>query len=67
MPKFHSLVFAVALASVSALPASAEAPSFNCIEATYPDERTICSSAELSQFDNAANAEYEYVRRVYGN
>ena len=46
---------------------SAEAPSFNCAKATYPDERTICSSAELSQLDNVANAGYQYVRRVYGS
>jgi uncharacterized protein len=46
---------------------SAEAPSFNCAKATYPDEHTICSSAELSQLDNVANAGYQYVRRVYGS
>jgi uncharacterized protein len=63
MPKF-SLVFAVALVSVFALSASAETPSFDCAKATYPDERTICFSAELSQLDNVANAGYEYVRRV---
>jgi uncharacterized protein len=66
MPKF-SLVFAVALAFVFALSASAETPSFDCARATYPDERTICFSAELSQLDNVANAGYEYVRRVYGS
>ena len=46
MPKFHSLVFTLALASVSALPASADTPSFNCAKETYPDERTTCSSAD---------------------
>lgn len=46
--------------------ALAQAPSFNCAKATYPDERAICSNAELSQLDNVANAGYEYVRRVYG-
>ena len=66
MPKF-SLVFAVALVSVFALSASAETPIFDCAKATYPDERTICFSAELSQLDNVANAGYEYVRRVYGS
>jgi len=66
MPKF-SLVFAVALVSVFALSASAETPSFDCAKATYPDERTICFSAELSQLDNVANAGYEYLRRVYGS
>jgi uncharacterized protein len=65
MTKF-SLVFAVALVSVFALSVSAETPSFDCAKATYPDERTICFSAELSQLDNAASAGYEYVRRVYG-
>ena len=65
MPKF-SLVFAVALVSVFALSVSAQTPSFDCAKATYPDERTICFSAELSQLDNVASAGYEYVRRVYG-
>jgi uncharacterized protein len=60
-------VAALVLASVSALPASAEPPSFNCAKATYADERTICSSAVLSQLDNVADDGYEYVRRVYGN
>jgi hypothetical protein len=60
-------VAALVLASVSALPASAEPPSFNCAKATYADERTICSSAELSQLDNVADDGYEYVRRVYGD
>jgi uncharacterized protein len=54
MPKF-SLGFAVALVSVFALSASAETPSFDCAKATYPDERTICFSAELSQLDNVAS------------
>src|SRR6516164_7281206 len=66
MPKF-SLVFAVALVSVFALSTWAETPSFDCAKATYPDKRTICFSAELSQLDNVANAGYEYVRRVYGS
>jgi len=65
MPKF-SLIFAVALVSVFALSASAQTPSFDCAKATYPDERTICFSAELSQLDNVASAGYEYVRRAYG-
>jgi len=67
MRKFHLSAAAVILASVSALPARAESPSFNCFEATYPDEYAICSSAKLSRLDNIANAGYEYVRRVYGN
>ncbi len=41
-------------------------PSFDCAKATYPDERAICSNAELSQLDNIANAGYEYVRRTNG-
>ena len=44
----------------------AQAPSFNCATDTHPDERAICSNAELSQLDNIANAGYEYVRRIYG-
>jgi len=66
MRKFYPLAVAFVLTSASALPASADAPSFNCAKATYPDERTICSSTELSQLDNIADAGYEYVRRVYG-
>jgi hypothetical protein len=46
--------------------AFAQAPSFDCAKAMYPDERAICSNAELSQLDNVANAGFEYVRRVYG-
>jgi uncharacterized protein len=67
MRKFHLSVAALILASVSALPASAEPPSFNCAKATYPDEYAICSSAEVSHLDNVADAGYEYVHRVYGN
>jgi uncharacterized protein len=47
--------------------ALAQAPSFDCAKATYPDEHAICSNAELAQLDNVANAGYEYVRRVYGS
>jgi hypothetical protein len=46
--------------------AFAQTPSFDCSKATYPDELSICSNAELSQLDNVANDGYEYVRRVYG-
>jgi uncharacterized protein len=67
MSKFHLSAAALVLASVSALPASASPPSFNCAKTTYPDEYAICSSAELSQLDNIADAGYEYVRRVYGH
>jgi hypothetical protein len=47
--------------------AFAQAPSFNCVTDTHPDERAICSNAELSRLDNVANAGYEYVRRVFGS
>ena len=61
-PAFYlSLGFVTGCAS-----AFAETPSFNCNTATYPDERAICSNAELSQLDNVANAGYQYVHRVYG-
>ena len=46
---------------------SAAGPSFDCAKATYADERTICSNAELSQLDNVANAGYEYVRHARDN
>ena len=42
-------------------------PSFNCANATYPDETAICSSTELSQLDTVLVAGYEYVRRRYGD
>ena len=67
MRKFQLSTAALVLASVSALPASANPPSFNCAKATYPDERAICSSAELSQLDNVVVAGYEYVRTKYGD
>jgi uncharacterized protein len=46
---------------------STVAPSFNCAQATYPDERTIYSSTELSQLDNIVAAVYSYVRQRYGD
>jgi hypothetical protein len=42
-------------------------PSFNCAQASYPDELTICSSPELSQLDNVSVAGYEYVRNKDGD
>jgi len=48
-------------------PTSAATPSFNCANATYPDERAICSSTELSQLDTVLVAGYEYVRSRYGD
>jgi uncharacterized protein len=42
-------------------------PSFNCANATYPDERAICSSTELSKLDTVLAAGYEYVRIRYGD
>ena len=34
-----------------ALPASAQAPSFDCAKARLPDEKTICSDEKLAQLD----------------
>jgi hypothetical protein len=48
-------------------PTTAATPSFNCANATYPDERAICSSTELSQLDTVLVAGYEYVRSRYGD
>ena len=37
-------------------------PSFNCVTDTGPDERTICASAALSQFDRQLSNLYAAVR-----
>jgi len=67
MRKFHSLAFALVLVSGSALLASAEGPSFNCEKATYPDERTICASKELSELDTSVVDSYNDVRKKFGD
>lgn len=67
MRDFCSVVFGLALFSVSAASALAQGPSFDCSKATHPDERAICSNAELSKLDVVANAAFEYVRHVYGH
>jgi hypothetical protein len=41
-------------------------PSFDCVKAKLPDERAICSDAELSQLDNLVVDGYNYVRSRYG-
>jgi hypothetical protein len=41
-------------------------PSFDCAKAKLPDERAICSDAELSQLDNLVVSGYNYVRSRYG-
>jgi uncharacterized protein len=66
MYKHYLLAVAPIVALLSVLPASA-GPSFDCAKATLADERTICSSAELSQLDNDVVAAYQFVRSRYGN
>jgi uncharacterized protein len=46
---------------------SAKGPTFDCTRATQPDERTICSNAELSQLDQIVVAGYDHVRATYGD
>jgi hypothetical protein len=41
-------------------------PSFDCAKARLPDERAICSDAELSQLDILVASGYKYVRGHYG-
>jgi uncharacterized protein len=41
-------------------------PSFDCTKASYPDERAICSSSELSRLDTLVAAGYFYVRDHIG-
>src|SRR5579863_8395965 len=41
---------------------SRSGPSFDCSKASFPDERAICASPELSQLDTRVAAGYLYVR-----
>jgi hypothetical protein len=43
-----------------------QGPSFDCTKARMPDERGICSSAELSRLDNLVVSGYAYLRDRYG-
>ncbi len=43
-----------------------QGPSFDCSKARMPDERAICSDAELSKLDNLVAGGYNYLRSRYG-
>jgi hypothetical protein len=43
-----------------------QGPSFDCSKARMPDERAICSDAELSKLDNLVAGGYNYLRNRYG-
>jgi hypothetical protein len=56
-----------AMAACSSAPAqAASGPSFDCSKAVFPDERLICTNAELSQLDNAVAAGFRFVRDRVG-
>src|SRR5665213_498218 len=41
-------------------------PSFDCSRATYADENSICTNAELSQLDNVIATDFTYIRDRLG-
>ena len=45
---------------------TAQGPSFDCKKVKMPDERAICSDAELSRLDNLVVSGYNYLRSRYG-
>jgi hypothetical protein len=45
----------------------AQRPSFDCLKATYADERAICINTELAELDKVVAAGLEAVRKLHGD
>lgn len=63
---YFIVILSFTLACMSNISFAAQ-PSFNCANASLPDEEAICNDELLAKLDNIANNGYQYLKENIGS